>query len=104
MGEHSESALQYHWRRGIPTKGKRRKRGRVMTCQYCGQRNLRWLNVKGGGWRLATKDGDFHYCEEYAKENAASKDDVSKTASATPQNAERTQKEISQEDEQCQQS
>ena len=33
-------------------------------CRHCGKPNLRWKRIKGGVWRLHTKDGTLHECYE----------------------------------------
>ena len=33
-----------------------------VTCRNCGESDLRWGNVKGGGWRVKNKDGSLHVC------------------------------------------
>lgn len=34
----------------------------IKTCNRCGEGDLRWGNVKGGHWRLHTKQGGLHEC------------------------------------------
>lgn len=45
--------------------GRRRRRSApiIKTCHHCGEDDLRWQNVKGGGWRLHTRDGKLHICK-----------------------------------------
>ena len=33
-----------------------------VTCDHCGEDDLRWGDVKGGAWRLHTTDGELHVC------------------------------------------
>ena len=44
---------------------------RKVTCWYCGKEDLRWKNVKGGGWRTAEKTGELHECQEYEERGTA---------------------------------
>lgn len=47
------------------TQSSRPPRRRVASrkrCSRCGEANLRWQNVKGGGWRLHTVEGELHTC------------------------------------------
>lgn len=37
----------------------------IVTCRYCGKEDLRWGNVKGGGWRVKNKDGSLHHCKPH---------------------------------------
>ena len=39
-----------------------RRPAQRVTCNHCGERNLRWGNVKGGAWRVKTLDGELHVC------------------------------------------
>lgn len=40
-----------------------RRPAQIKTCNRCGEPDLRWGNVKGGGWRLHHTDGRLHECE-----------------------------------------
>ncbi len=42
--------------------GRHRRLALIKTCNRCGQKNLRWQNVKGGAWRLHTPGGELHVC------------------------------------------
>lgn len=39
----------------------------VVTCRYCGARNLRWTELDSG-WRLKGADGEVHSCKQYRRE------------------------------------
>jgi len=49
---------------GFGMGGHRRRRcPRIVTCRHCGETDLRWQNIKGGEWRLFTRDGKRHICQ-----------------------------------------
>ena len=62
MGEIADSIIDGILDRHLGQSRKRR-RPAIVTCRYCGTRNLRWSNVKGGNWRLKTPDGKLHECQ-----------------------------------------
>ena len=74
-GEHYDPAMTGHPGlavvNGKPAVVRRPKRltrlAPVVTCRYCGTRNLRWTELDSG-WRLKGVDGEVHSCKQYRRE------------------------------------
>ena len=62
MGDYAEYALQYFWRKPFKEFKQKRKQ-RKITCKYCNEKNLHWVNTKSG-WRLYTQDNKLHKCNK----------------------------------------
>ena len=64
MGDAADAMLDDLFRSfgEIGPRGRSRRPALIKTCNRCGQWNLRWQNVKGGGWRLHTPEGELHTC------------------------------------------
>lgn len=64
MGEFADMAIDAmidgRW---SPFRHRRRRYPTIKTCHHCGEGDLRWQNVKGGGWRLHTRSGKLHVCK-----------------------------------------
>lgn len=64
MGEYADMAIESMIWGGESWGFRRPKRTPLIkTCKNCGAGNLRWQNVKGGGWALHEVDGTLHACK-----------------------------------------
>lgn len=66
MGDWADSALRHFFR----TWGNKRSGDRpptVVTCRYCGEKDLRWGNRKGGAWEVRNRDGSRHACPTFGE-------------------------------------
>lgn len=73
MGEYADLLIDQMidgWENRDEFFSKKRRGPTRVTCRHCGERDLRWQNIKGGAWRLHTKDGVRHVCRPPAIERA----------------------------------
>ncbi len=61
MGDAADAMLHDLFR-SYGGESSRRRPAQHVTCNRCGQEDLRWQNVKGGIWRLHTTEGEVHSC------------------------------------------